>query len=45
MNAFEEDSEGSDFDNIYYDEISGDSEFFDIQLIFDISRSQRTIKY
>ena len=42
MNAYEEDS---DLDDFYYDEIYGDSDFFDIQLIFDINRSQRTIKY
>ena len=45
MNAHEEDSEDSDLDEIYHDEIYGDSDFFDIQLIFDINRSQRTIKY
>ena len=45
MNVNEEDSEGSDFDNIYYDKIYGDSDFFDIELIFDINRSERTIKY
>ena len=45
MNAHEEDSEDSDLDEIYHDEIYDDSDFFDIQLIFDINRSQRMIKY
>ena len=36
-NGYEEDSD--------LDEIYGDSDFFDIQLIFDINMSQRTIKY
>ena len=38
MNAHEEDSEDSDLDEIYHDEIYGDSDFFDIQLIFDINK-------
>ena len=48
MNVYEEDSEDSedsDLDDIYYDEINGDSDFLDIQLMFDINRSQQTIKY
>ena len=40
MNVYEDDSEDSDLDDFY-----GDSNFFDIQLIFYINRSQRTITY
>ena len=45
MNVYEEYSEDSDLDEIYYDEIEGDNDLFEFQLIFDINRSQRSIEY
>ena len=45
MNAYEEYSKDSDLDKIYHDEIEGNNDFFEFQLIFDINRSQRSIKY
>ena len=35
----------SDLDEIYHDEIEGDNDFFEFQLIFDINRSQRSITW
>ena len=45
INVYEEYHEDSDLDEICHDESEGDNDFFELQLIFDINRSQRSIKY
>ena len=45
VNVDEEYDEDGDLDEIHHDEIEGDNDFFEFQLIFDINRSQRSIKY
>ena len=45
VNVDEEYDEDGDLDEIHHDEIEGDNDFFEFQLIFDIIRSQRSIKY
>ena len=37
MNVYEEYSEDSDLDEIHHDEIEGDNDFFEFQLIFDMN--------